>query len=558
MSLLDSIINGGNAPLTNNGNSFNLNNLAQGNGNFSGGSETNSDQLRQMLQDDAQVRVVKGVFMRAPSVKGAVSRPHNIDTTSSNSVASMDLLKNLLNDGVTLPESKLRQLGSQIVTCPADHAGSIAIPNGWSGERLRFMIVFEVVKRGVAFNEILTGYTDFDNPTVNANGQTQDVDPNMRLYFNNVLRMKPVERIDSFGGRSTVMTLMSSHQIMTRRDGVVSFDISGMHRPLPKDIITPTSIFNRMEANQSFNFGQNSNGAVLDTRTRVGLGGGGVSMINRANNLGSNVFANTLKGVSNAITELTSSANGSYNPQRKQIYHSAANYTVASETSVMEDNVLAILRQNSDYTEQGSIVYADFKKIFPEADNICEVVRHKDLNESYQFNGHDNFNLQAASAFNAEEWGSAHFTTGKAQQLLTSIPALMTDCLLSSITFNATNMLTRNFLEPYQIHVTGTSSYLGDNVDVSGLVNLFLREYETRIHPVLSDGGEKNYTFTMHCDVLGEMRMTIHYDGLPHSYNYSAGAYCDHLFSPTVSGDSKTLINLAGEFDGLIGNIYNL
>lgn len=514
-----------------------------------------SNGVTQTLLGDDKIRIAKGIFMLAPGVKPAVSRPHTLDTNSSTAVGAVNLLQNLLADHQRLPESKLRQLGSQIVSCPVDHEGLVAIPNGWGGRRLRFMMVFEVQTVAIRYYEILTGYTDFDNPTIGLGGQEEDVDPNMRLFFNNVIRMKPVETTNSLGQRTETLTLMSTHQIMTMRDGDASFDLGGLNRPIPKDLITPTSLFQRMELNAGMNgLGQ---GMTLDTRTRVGIGGG-VTMANRTNTLGSNFFANTFKGVGNAITDMQCSANGGYNMQRKHVYQSAANFTLASETNAIEDRVLARIRENSDYATRGSITYAQFKMIFPEADHICEVIRHADLQESYEYHNNDIFNLKDAGVSNSEEWTSAHFTTGKSQQLLTSIPALMTDCLLSSITFSATNMLTRNFLEPYKIHISAASSYLGDGVDISGLVDLFLREFETRIHPILSDNGEKNYTFTMHCDVLGEMRMTIHYDGLPHSYNYTAGAYCDHLYTPNISGNANTLGNLAKDFDGIFTNIYQL
>lgn len=529
-----------------------LNNLGAGLGNQGIGGQMVADELTTRLMGDDRINIVKGVFMLAPGVKAAVARPHTLDTSSSNSVNAVNLLGNLLADQGTLPESKLRQLGAQIVTCAVDHEGVVAIPNGWESKRLRFLLVFEVKTVAVRYYEILTGYTDFDNPTVGLGGQDGNVDPNMRLFFNNVMRMKPTQVKNQFGAITEQLTLMSTHQVMTMRDGNAAFDITGLGRPTPKEMITPTSLFQRMEVNSSMMNGFGS--GVLDTRTRVGVGGG-ITMANRANTLGSNFFTNTLKGARNALTELQTSSLGGANMQRRQIYGTASNHTLVSETNAIEDKVLSRIRENSDFATRGSITWSRFSEIFPEADTICEVVRHADLQESYTFHAQDTFNLQSAGLDNSESWDSAHLATVKAQQLLTSIPALMTDCLISNITFSATNMTLGRALDPFEFKPTHAASYLGDGVNINPLIDLFMAEFRNRIHPVLSNNDELHYTFTMHCDVLGEMRMTIYYDGMPHQYNYTAGAYCDHLFTPVLSGKADRLNNLAQDFDGLLSNV---
>lgn len=512
-----------------------------------------SNDITNVLLGDDRITVVKGVFMRAPKVRGAVSRPHTLDTSSSNSVNAVNLLGNMLHDQGTLPEAKLRQLGSQIVTCAVDHEGLVAIPNGWDTQRLRFLLIFEVQTRSLRYYEILTGYTDFDSPTVSLTGQEGGVAPEMRLFFNNVIRMKPVTVTDQFGGQREQLTLMSTHQVMTTRDGNAQFDMSGLNRPVPKELITPTTLFQRMELNSGMMGG--NHGGILDSRARVGSGGG-ITMANRGNTLGSNFFANTFKGAQNAITALNIDAHGSHQMNRRSVYNAASNHTLASETTVLEDKVLARIRENTDYSSRGSITWERFSMIFPEASQTCQVIRMAEASESYTYNQNDAFNLGDAQAGNSESWESAHTATVKAQQLLTSIPALMTDCLLSAVTFSATNMTTGFALDPFDMRMSFAASYLGDGVNLNPLVDLFINEFRTRIHPVISENNELHYLFTMHCNALGEMRMTIKYDGLPHTYNYNAGAYADHLFTPVLSGDAGRLNLLAQDFDGILTDVF--
>lgn len=514
-----------------------------------------SDSVTSLLLGDDKIRVVKGVFLRAPKVKAAVARPHVLDTSSGNSIDALNTLGNMIRDQGTIGEARLRQLGSQIITCSTNHEGVVAIPNGWECERLRFMLIFEVQTRSFRYYETVTGYTDFDNPSTGLNGGVAGgVDPGMRLFFNNVITMKPNRVTDAFGVVSEQLTLMSTHQLMTTRDGTANFDLGGMTRPIPKEIITPASLFQRMEMNAG-GFGQGG-GGLLDSRSRVG-NNGGITMASRANTLGSNFFANTYKGARNAITALNIDANGSAHLSNRSIYNTAANNTLATESTVLDDKVLAHIRINSDYSSRGSITWGQFATLFPEASQTCTVVRGSDVQESYTSNPMDVYNLNEAIAGNAEDWHSAHLATVKAQQLLTSIPALMTDCLLSVVTFSATNMVTGFALDPFDMKVTFAASYLGDGVNLNPLIDLFVNEFRNRIHPVLAENNQLHYLFTMHCNALGEMRMTIKYDGMPHTYNYSAGTFADHLFTPVLSSNPVNLNNLAGDFDGILTDLFN-
>ncbi len=495
--------------------------------------------------DDARITVKRGVFLKAPKVNPTVARPHTLDTSSNTAVDAVNTLGNLIHEYGTIPESKLRQLGSQIVTCSTDHEGYVAIPRGWETERLRFLLIFEVVtNRGIRYYETLTGYTDMDE-------QRQDgaVSDEMRLIFNNVIRVKPTMVQDQFGGQTERLSLMSTHQVMSTLDGNANFDITGFSKPVPKEMITPTTLLQRMEY-QSSSWG--GGGQVLDSRSRVGTEGG-LSMANRQNTLGSNFFANTFLGTKNAITSLEYNANGSYHMSPAGIYRTAANHTLASESSVMEDLVLSRIRANSDYGYRGSITWQRFSQLFPESSMTCEVLRSMNVHETQEPQIYAG-DLMGATAGNVEDWSSTHLATVKAQQLLVSIPALMMDTLISSITFQATNMTTGFSLEPFQMDFSFASSFLGDNVNMNPFIDLFRSEFRNRIHDVISDNGLLHYLITVHCNALGEFRMSVKYDGLPMTYHYNAGTFCDHLYTPTLTQTPTRLNTLAQDFSGILSN----
>lgn len=527
----------------------NLDNLLNTNIDTSG-LQLTSNETQMMLMGDAKISVVRGNFMLAPGVKPAVVRPLQLNSKDANAVTAFGALAEMMQYGSHVNERRIREVGAQLINCTTEHEGYIAIPMGWNQRRLRFMIVFRIDAADTTY-ETITGYTDYDDPTI-INGREAGVDPNMRMYFNNVMRFKPVREVDNFGTVTERLTILSSHQIMTMRDGQAGFNLSAFDQPQPKELITPTTMFQRLDYQLADNM---QFGRPLDSRSRIGSMGG-VTMSNRCNMLGSSFFSNSIKAINNAATEISMNAQGGMQNTARKLYRAAGNHVHMQETNAIEDKVINQLRQLTGYAATGSVTWAEFVQVFPEAAMTCQVTRHSDVQESYKYHSNDAFNLNDATKENSEDWGSGHFSTIKGQQLLTTIPSIMNDCLLTSLTFSVTNM-TVGLLDPLEFKPTAGSSFLGDGINLKPFVELFFSEFRTRIHPILSDGDTKHYTLSVHCDLIGEIRMTIYYDGAGHSYNYSGGTYCDHLFTPNQSADASRLDSLAQDFNTVVGNIMN-
>ena len=85
-------------------------------------------------------------------------------------------------------------------------------------------------------------------------------------------------------------------------------------------------------------------------------------------------------------------------------------------------------------------------------------------------------------------------------------------------------------------------------------IDLFRSEFRNRIHDVISDNGLLHYLITVHCNALGEFRMSVKYDGLPMTYHYNAGTFCDHLYTPTLTQTPTRLNTLAQDFSGILSN----
>lgn len=492
----------------------------------------------QRIYSQAKIRVVKAIFGEAPSIMPAVSRPIGIDSSSVAAAESLETLGNMLHDDPFVPVSTLRKLGSQIMSCGADHEGVIALPGGFSTQRLRCLFVFEVEAPNKRYYLVVNGYSNFDDPS-----HSGLLAPDMRIHFNNVMMLRPTVYQNDLGQTQERLSIVQTDQILTLRDNQADWGIGGFAPSVPKELITPRTVFQRMGTLET---NADGGGLLLDTRTRIGMNSG-LTLNRRENALGANFFANTMNGILNAATGLDVTNNGGHSITASRIFREAAEQEANLELTPSKEYVFNEIVLNSDFRARGSISYESLTAIFPEILSVGVVDRRAPVSETIATNPSGNaFDLTGLDAFNSESWESTHFTTVKAQQLLIGVPTLMDNCALSAITFTATNML-HGFLTGFELKPTYAASHLGENVDIRPLVELFKREFENRLNPILADGDSKNYVLTCHYDTLGEFRVSIQYDGLDRAYNYQTGAFCDGLYAANQTSNGEHLNLLAGD-----------
>ena len=511
------------------------------------------DNMMNRLVGGVKVEIVNGIFFRAPNVAAPVNRPMAFDVRDNVSLNSLDTLGQMLGSGETVSEYDIKRLGASIIKVQTESEGIVHIPNGWENTRLRFYLEFRVEQRGEVTYEILTGYTSFDADynMVSSNNQVT-IDPTMRLYFNNSIRLKETKTRDPLTGALIyTRNLVSGSHILTKKDGTGNMD---EFRATPKSIITPANLLRSYEYSTGSHFGGIA-GGVLDTRNMVSSTQG-VDLVSRSNASGGQFLNTMIKGISNSLTEANITSNhGPAFPSHSALFSKAAERVLAGEKTVSSNAVLTRMRQMAGFGVDNSVSYGDFLTCFPGAGHRINLVSPDDLHESYESRdmtyatGGSHFDLRAANSFNVMDWRDSSMVTIKAQQLLALVPAVMMDCLISDIIFNATNMGTL-LTDPVIVNARDAGSILGDNTNVMPFLNLFYGEYINRIHPVISDNDRLLYVFTMHCNLMGEIRMTIQYDGdMP--YHYNTGAYCDHLYTPNLTKNHDHLMSMSNDMSSL-------
>lgn len=437
----------------------------------------------------------------------------------------------------------ISSFAGQLLRPSATAESVIDIPNGWGNKRLRFVLEIEAINDQGRSWYVITGYTSHSELS-----HSRQVDPEMDLFFNNIIKMRPKVEYTDDGRRFEKRVLAGCYQILTVRDSYGDYtggrDNRTFGRPIPKLSMTPTNILGRIELD--FDQGRGSR-ATVDTRTFVGSGTG-ISMTSRRNNISSHYLA----GTANAITHGARQAAWDYKGRdiggsglaldRGVAFARARETAKRDEPNVVEDDFVQAL-STTRYSDLGYISYQEMISIFgKELDDCCRVVVGGAMEIAHQLPSELRFNAQ-----DTQHWESRLKETELASYLIQAIPSMMSECLLMRIVFNATNNTLRG--EDVLEIIDGTM--LLSDVDSSDFFAMFYENFLNQIAPDISHGGILQYDISMECEIMGETRITIRLDG--HPYNYYAPSYCDNLYAPTLTTSEDRFSNLSNDIVRISG-----
>lgn len=445
---------------------------------------------------------------------------------------AMDGIANMIDARVPLTPSNLAKHAAMMMVPSGAPESQIFIPNGWQTERIRFLLELECTTALGTKYIIITGYTDYNDPSY-----TGIIDPAMRLYFNNVVTLRQTTRINEYGHVVYGRAIINNSQLLSVHDGVARFS---NYEPVPasKKTLTPASVLAQIEVSTS-TIGSNFNpGTTFDGRSNVGSGAG-ITLSRRTNNLAGAYLAETFSVVSNTVDSYSAHTGGPIRPNESQIYSAAYGNAISHEASVLEDPFFNLLMTRTDYNQRGSVAYGDINLLIPGIDSIGTLSRPGAAMQTSAPAGFvDEHGLQ--------QWHHSDIETQLASTLISGVPALMADCLLSRVVFVATNQTATGYPE---VTVTDISTLLGDNVDASSemtLVNAFTHRVADELVPVLSAGGQRDFLLNMQVDLAGDTYITISVGNMP-VVSYSAPSYCDNLFVPVVTHAPERLDILASD-----------
>ena len=127
--------------------------------------------------------VTKLMFIETGSYHQQAARPYN---TYIDDTRNVSLLKNATQDGSNISANSVAGVASTILRPSSEAGRDINITQGWNERRYRFFMEIELMVGNIPTRKIIIGYTDH----VGKAPFSDHLDPNMRMYINNVIVLR--------------------------------------------------------------------------------------------------------------------------------------------------------------------------------------------------------------------------------------------------------------------------------------------------------------------------------------------------------------------------------
>lgn len=461
------------------------------------------------------ISIVAKTFLlrRSGTYQGQMHRNYTTNARMGQVGALIDVIN--ANRFTEISPALLGQVGHDLLSLDSRVASNnpIAVPGGWNERRGIFMLVLEVsMATGGRMNYYIQGYTD------SAAFTDTSVDPNMRLYINNVITAVPAREQTQVG---TFNTLRVSSNFQTP----VDFGTAHGFSPAPLVMARPQDIFGQMK---------NDDLSMSD-----------VFVSDRTNTISSNLVS-TRRRNSIPTSYLSSVFNG-YAYGRRET--DAADFTsgdVAETafTQVLEKDAIndifikKLQEANGLMRGQSHFTYKELMRVAPNIEQVKVP-----------------FQNSSAGVQLSQEGDSNHFagqtiSTLAAVQLAAAVPALMLECMLSTIGIRISNMVSG------QLAITPTGLGIGCFApDIAPRqFNLFRERLMIEVVNPLTERGMINIDAVISCSFHSEFVCDIQMGDDPKT-RFVAPTFCDSLFTPTVTNNPNVVRHLSNDLSVMCDHV---
>lgn len=472
-----------------------------------------------MYNNDAssrQMRITRMIFTETGTYNDAVNRPYKTDLNPG----LLGQLQEVTYGGERFSPQALAGVAGQVLRPSTEAVGAVSIVNGWDTRRLRFMMEVELLSfSGIRNVQFITGYTDY----VGVSLQSNAIDPNMRLFLNQSILTRSSMITTPVGLQNQLVVSDADHLLTGQFSPGVRSMASATHLMRPQDVFDFAS---------SNVFGMREKAAeVFDLRSTF-AGSGGIKASRRSNGSApvylSKVMESNMIAVSNAGEDHDLS----------KVWNDAS--TTVRESSMKANQFIAALERQTSFGEQVSVTYGELCRMQPGLDEIAVVSLNRGLaRNDLHFRG------------SSEHWGGTTNETICATILSNSVPALMSDLMLTNVAFMATNQTIGNV--GMHVQILGANGF-AQNLDLTPYLHVFATRLKAEVLTDLTMNNMMDISMTCQFDLLGESVVEISIQGAP-PIRYTTPSFADALLAPVISNNHQSLNMLANDITNILDNL---
>jgi len=431
----------------------------------------------------------------------------NADYNAINSLENI-LGNTSMTDGGKVNEAVIATHVPNLMGLNAAPNSAANIVNGWSTQRLRFIMVVESNIGGNVMVSYLQGYSEYYDPTY-----TGLIDDNMYFYINsitNVMRM-----VDPLNG-SVIIRPLNTFNIIVDEFGNNRVEETIDGNPLDLKLIRPSDIVNNIKDNAIY--GNSGNVNVINLADNVD---GQASVSARANNNPVKHFTKTL----NSFMEAKLLSDISYDTN--DVLKAASNNV--AESSLLSTPFITALYNLTGDPSPYKFTLAQLASLDP---GIAAKTHMPDTNQSLV----DSMSPSVLNSNDTEDLFKQTIETVTATIITQSISGMLIECMLSNIVINSTNI---NGLP--ETFVTSANSFI-QGIDIPLYVNKLIARVNSILMPEITQNGLLLVSFNADIDLLGDATISVSINNQP-SVLYRLPIFADSLYSPVISSEAnKNLI----------------
>lgn len=471
--------------------------------------------------------ITKCVFYESNRYQQQYNRPYQTRVTKDD----IDELASATDYGTVFTSTALGRASASVMQPSSEAQNKLSIENGWETQRLCFMIEIEHENFGSNRHvQILTGYTNHLGYT-----SSGAIDPNMRLYINNTISIRSTPAIDRDGRPYTNVSVTDSSQVLSGSwaEPTSVANSTAINTMRPTDIMSTISLENVIGARANA-----SSNIVRDFRT---------GMVNeprlsrRSNNNGSSYLSRTLE----AHRSATLAAD-----QLEKSYGSVISSTRAALREVdLKSNVgLGILNETTGFSEDQWVSWRELLQFNPrlEDDQYTTIARRESMIDQTTHR----FDVDGLST--ADTIGISNENIG-AQLTYNTVPALMSDSIITKFVFMATNDVTPDSPFPYQVNIDDMRSF-SNVLDMRRQAEIMKFRIGQELMPALTQHNRRLVTVWGYIDLVTDAYIDISMDG-GYEHKYCFPAFSDAMAAPIITTDRNSLVRMANDIENIVGNI---
>lgn len=412
--------------------------------------------------------------------------------------------------------------GGSFLTRAALPEAMAGIVNGWSTQRLRFIMKVSIINSIGGSNTLfVTGYTD------HAGVMNGALDPNMEFFVNNMYKVRTTYSQTPVGTSQHFETV-GSQQIITdhnkqhsRNHAVFNNNNSDLK------IMSPGDVFKALESSVVYRgMDDNNYKEMADCRFLVDTAG-----------------KTAPKGINNANTFIASTLNSYINGTSEDYQepeHSAAlkHYMKTNEFENQDfwrsEFFSAIDQYRNDYAlKNSSFLLKDLEKVDNNVRNMITFVNDKP-------------NTLHVTGLTSH-WNGQDLNTVTSSIIASSLPSLMSEQLVSAVTITSTNSTIDG--QPLTTIVQGGG--FSNQMDMRQNFDRLRTAFEFLVVKDISFNNSIGYNLQVMCDLVGQTHIKIKMEGCPEQ-DFVFPTFCDALFSPILTTNTNSILHVSEDFNSLM------